>query len=69
MKELDSIPWKDQDPIWSELADVCSTAALSPGKKPPASPGNNHLLSSFLRIIDSFSVFSVANPITRLSFR
>ena len=30
MKELDSIPWKDQNPIWSELAEVCSTAALTP---------------------------------------
>ena len=29
-KELDSIPWKDQNPIWSELAEVCSTAALTP---------------------------------------
>ncbi|MBQ9396640.1 MAG: PD-(D/E)XK nuclease family transposase, partial [Proteobacteria bacterium] len=31
-KELDSIPWKDQNPIWSELADVCSTAALTPAE-------------------------------------
>ena len=30
MKELDSIPW--QNPIWSELADVCSTAALTPAE-------------------------------------
>ena len=29
-KELDSIPWKDQNPILSELAEVCSTAALTP---------------------------------------
>ncbi len=32
MKELDSIPWKDQNPIWTELADVCSTAALTPAE-------------------------------------
>ncbi len=30
MKELDSHPWKDQNPIWSELADVCNTATLTP---------------------------------------
>ena len=30
IKELDKIPWEDQNGMWSELVDVCSIAALSP---------------------------------------
>ena len=33
MKELDKIPWEDQTGMWSELADVCSIAALSPEER------------------------------------
>ena len=33
MKELDKIPWEDQNGMWSELADVCSIAALSPEER------------------------------------